>query len=323
MKDGSDPSELLELLRRYLERRYGIQIVAMDRLDRRIYRASLKVGPSWVVRAFSARREAERVQGDADLLNFLESQGFPAERCARPDAVTNPRGRGVLVTKFVEGKKPECSPGTLRSLGELLGRLNTLPADSGAPAREAGALHVYTPNEGLPRRDLASAGAWLDGAQERVPSQNRGPLESLRAQLSRADDCGDLPRALIHPDPVMKNVIESEGQMILVDWTGAGRGPRVLPLALLIWSCALLGDGRWSPERVDPIVEGYSSKIRLERDEVQRLGSAMKVRPLVFACWRYSHATKVGKIPDGTEWWWPNDELADSIAGRTMSLLRT
>ncbi len=104
----------------------------------------------------------------------------------------------------------------------------------------------------------------------------------------------------------------------MIDWTGAGKGPRLAPLAVLIWACGLGNDG-WSPDRVDSVVAGYRSRVRLRRDELARLGAAMRIRPLVFACWRYRHAVVSGKSPDGREWWMPSDDLVESISARALA----
>jgi len=112
---------------------------------------------------FPAERPIDLVQGDAEILRFLEDNGFPAERCANSDPVTAPRGRGVFATDYLEGVMPERSEQTLYSLGATFGRLNTLPAGSGRVLREAGSLHHYSHIEGLPRNEIAAATSWLDG----------------------------------------------------------------------------------------------------------------------------------------------------------------
>jgi Ser/Thr protein kinase RdoA (MazF antagonist) len=325
MKPSQERAEalaLLEKLRSYLEKHYSIRIASLDRLDRGVYRVNRQEGSSWVVRAFPAERGIERVQGDAEVLRFLEQNGFPAERCARPDAVTSPGGRGVIVTEYVEGTAPERNGPTLYALGEMLGRLNALPAGSGGVAREAGSLHVYTPREGGPRNELDAAASWLDEVADKVPAKNRAPYESLREQVARADDSHGLPVALIHPDPVLKNVIATpHAGLVMIDWTGAGRGPRLAPLAVLIWSCALGKEG-WSLDRVDPVVDGYRSRVNLQEDELARLADVMRVRPLIFACSRYRHAVISGKQPDGKEWWMPSDELVESISTRALAAFK-
>jgi Ser/Thr protein kinase RdoA (MazF antagonist) len=293
--------------------------VGLTRLDRGVYRVDRKEGQSWVARVFSTKRAVERAQGDAEVLQFLEERGFPAERCVRPDPVSAPGGRSVIVTEYLEGTVPKPSEANLRTLGEMLGRLNALPAGPGGVTREAGSLHHYSPGEGRPRNEIDVAASWLEEVQDKVPTPNRAPFESLREQIERADDCHGLPEALIHPDPVLKNVIDTrDGGLVLIDWTGAGRGPRVAPLAVLVWSGAL-GKGGWSPERVDAVVAGYRSHVQLQNSELLRLADAMRVRPLIFACWRYRHEVISGKTPNGTEWWWPSDELVEAIAARARA----
>jgi Ser/Thr protein kinase RdoA (MazF antagonist) len=318
-QDSDDVRARLEKLKTYLGRHYGIKIVGLERLDRGVYRVDRSDGPTWVARIFRARRPIEQVEGDAEVLRFLEENDFPAERCACPNPVSTPGGSGVLVTRFVEGTPPDQSERTLRALGEVLGRLNTLPEGTGGVARDAGSLHHYSPAGGGPRREIDAAASWLDEVEDKVPAKNRAPFDLLRKQLVAADDCHGLPLALVHPDPVPKNVIaKPDGGLVMVDWTGAGRGPRLVPLALLIWASAAGKDG-WSLDRVDPVVAGYCSRVSLGREELARLANVMRVRPLIFACRRYHHAMIAGEQPDGTEWWMPSEELVDSISARALS----
>ena len=44
------------------------------------------------------------------------------------------------------------------------------------------------------------------------------------------------------------------------------------------------------------------------------------IRSLIFACWRFRHAIMAGGRPDGTEWWWPSDELVGMIANHAKSV---
>ncbi len=138
----------------------------------------------------------------------------------------------------------------------MLGRLTTLASESGFVSREAGYLHRYSLNEGMPRNEIDSALSWLNEVEDQVKPQNRPPYNLLHEQLEGADDLRDLPMALIHPDPVMKNLISNPRDgLTLIDWAGAV-GPRLASIAVLIWSSAL-GEQIWSPESVDAAIEGY------------------------------------------------------------------
>lgn len=309
-------------LRAHIEQHYSVHVSELSRLDKGVFKVTHTDGRCWVVRVFPTDRPHEHVVGDADILQYLEKQSFPAERCAVANPVSSLHGRGILVTEYIEGTPAALNERTLRTLGALVGRLNGLPAEEGAGARAAGSLHHYAHAGGGPQHDLLAAAAWLAAIEERVPQANRPRYESLRQQLADADACQNLPEALIHPDPVLKNLLTTKHNgLVFIDWTGAGRGPRLAALANLIWSCALTKNG-WSPRRVDAVVAGYRSQVHLAESEVARLARVMRLRPLVFACWRYYHALLADQPPDGTEWWWPSDELSEAVAGRACMVLQ-
>ena len=69
-------------------------------------------------------------------------------------------------------------------------------------------------------------------------------------------------------------------------------------------------------------IAGYRSQVKMEEEELARLNSAMSIRPLIFACWQFRHAIMTGKAPDGTEWWWPSDELAEMIAAHATAVFK-
>ena len=103
----------------------------------------------------------------------------------------------------------------------------------------------------------------------------------MLAELDRADGCADLPQALIHPDFVPANaILTPDGGLVLVDWTGAGRGPRLYPLAFLLWAAGCGG-----PSRLDAVVAGYREHVTPGDDEIGRLAGAIWARPLILACW--------------------------------------
>ena len=325
-QDGISPKNAdARRLQAYLGQRYGVRVVDLTRLDRGVFRADLADGRRWIVRVFAASRPVEQVEGDAAILRFLADHNFPAERCAdeRPVAVAGTWT--ILVTEYIEGAvagERGLTARTAHALGDLLGRLVALPAEDGPAARAAGALHHYVPQGGGPRDELMAASSWLAAVEDRTPNELRGQYEALRERLTAAEDCHDLPTALIHPDPVPKNVlVTARNELVFIDWTGAGRGPRVASLAVLVYATALRRGG-WSPSHVDAVAAGYSAHVRLEAAELDRLGAVMRLRPLVFACWRYHHALLAGRAPGGDEWWWPDDALTDAVTARARDASR-
>lgn len=307
-------------LRTHVERRYGVRITHVEQLDRAVFALTLADGHRWVARVFASSRPLVAVERDAEVLRFLERQGYPAERCADATPVSSAAGLTVCITEYIAGTAPTKDVATLRAAGDLLGRLHALPADT-LPA-SAGALHHYVPMGGEPAEELVAAASWLAEVEERVPASRRAPGERLREHLAGVDDCHGLPTALLHPDPVLKNLlVMPQNGVVFVDWTGAGRGPRLFSFAVLLWSGALAPRG-WSPEHVEAVVAGYRAHVNLDPEEIDRLAGVLCLRPVVFACWRFRHAVKTGHIPSGSEWWWPNAALANAIAEHARAVLR-
>jgi methyltransferase (TIGR00027 family) len=261
----------------HLEDRYGIQASGLIELDLGVYRVGRRDGPDWVARVFTADRPIAAAEGDAALLRRLEQDEFPAERCAAQEPVSAHERQGVLVTRYLEGSRADGSRRTYGRLGSLLGRLHTLPSDR---VRDGGGWH-HLVHQGSPAAEIAAAQSLLDEAAPGLPADQQPLLAALRAELDRADGCADLPQALIHPDFVPANAITGpDGGLALVDWTGAGRGPRLYPLAFLLWAAGCGG-----PSRLDAVVAGYREHITLTDDEIGRLAGAIWARPLILACW--------------------------------------
>jgi len=105
----------------------------------------------------------------------------------------------------------------------------------------------------------------------------------LRDELAQIDLLEDLPDALLHPDFVTANVMLTPDGPTLIDWTGAGRGPRIAPLGLL------LSAGATDPRIVDTIVLGYAPLVRLEPEESARLAGAVRAFGLILDCWTAVH----------------------------------
>lgn len=290
-----------ETISAHLADRYGIAVRRVTTLDGGVHRLDLADGDVWVARVFHKERLIERTRSDAALLQYLAAAGFPAESPACADAVSELEGQPVLVTRFVQGSEPAKSAATGRRLAELLGRLHALTPP--AAILPGGALHHLPAYEGLPGRELALAAALLDDIDGRITGARRRAFEGLRAQVAGADDCADLPRALVHPDPVLKNVIAKDGAMTLVDWAGAGVGPRAVSLAPLLMG-ALRPTG-WDEAALERIASAYRTHVQLEEREVERLGSALAIRQLWLAAWNYWMRTMKGTPPAGNEWWMP------------------
>jgi len=289
------PSRPGERLRAHLQARHGITVAAMTELDLGVWRVTRADGPDWVARWFAARRSAAAVAGDAAILRHLAAHDFPAERCATGEPVSVLDGRSVLVTEWA-GPVPRPrrrdairAGGGLRQLGGLLGRLHTLdtvPAGTGGAGggadgtvtRPGGAWHHLA--DGLPSAEIEAAGRMLSAAAPVIPDAERTAFAALQAEVAGLDTADGLPEGLIHPDFVLANVVATADGMVLVDWTGAGRGPRLWPLAFLLYA-----EAAKDPRRAGLVLSGYREHVTLEADELDRLGAVARARPLVLRAW--------------------------------------
>jgi len=310
----------VEELRAHLVDRYGIRVQAMLTLDQDVILMRRSDGPNWVARVFPESRPAKEVAGDAEILNWLAGVGYQAERCATPEPVSDLDGCAVLVTEAVasvaraDRRKAIKDAGGLRRLGELLAELATLSVPPGAPSRPGGAWHHIA--SGGPAAEIEAVRVMLEEAEERAPARELGAFTRLTAELDALDDGDGLPSGFLHPDFVLANVVATaEPGMVLVDWAGAGVGPRLWSLAFL-----LLAEGARDPRRAALALSGYRRRVQLEPEELARLPGLMRARPLMFDIWRLHGGTRTASAvaADALE----TRRLVDTIAQRVAALAR-
>jgi len=338
----------LDRLPAHLQASYGIEVAGTAALDLGVFRIDRSDGPAWVARVFPAARRPGAAAGDATVLDFLAGHGFPAERAAAPDPVSVLDRQDVLVTGYVEGVPRSGRTEAIRRLGgfvrlgAMLARLETLPGARETITRDGGAWHHLA--DGSPGAEIAAAAALLAAAEGRVAAgHERAAYESLRADVAGFDGGDGLPEALVHPDFVLANAIPapasgsdaaagSDGatgskgaagradrpaaeRLVMVDWTGAGIGPRLWPLAFLLYTAGARG-----PERVGSVVRGYTRYARLEPGELSRLAAVMTVRPSIFEIWAFGAGRKsAAEAAQGVA---EARELAGSIAARAVEAFR-
>jgi Ser/Thr protein kinase RdoA (MazF antagonist)/predicted esterase len=280
-----DPASVSRMsLRTHLQVRYGISVTDVSVLDADVFRVDRSDGPSWVARVFPAERPVADIGAEAELLQVLEQAGFPAERCGDAEPVSSLGDRGVLVTDYVIPAAPLTAGRTAALLGGMLGALHSRTPPR---LRPGGAWH-HLSGTGGPREEIAAAAKLLDDALAQVPARQLGMFDRLREAVARADDCEDLPHALTHPDPVAANAIPTpEQRLVLVDWTGAGRGPRLWSLGWLLWVA-----GAVHPRLVELVASRYGKRVSLEPEELTRLAGAIAGRPLMLDCWSFCHGRR-------------------------------
>ena len=278
-------------------------------------------GQHWIARIFSSSADrVSRVQGDAEILQFLASQDFPAERVAHDDPVTVLDGKGIIVTKFIDGGRPS-SPAVWYELADLLGRLHTLPPAGGAVARDGGAEeHDGGFHVGRPKEDLAAAMSFLISVEDQVNAAAREKFEWLRDQVENADDAEGLPEALTHGNYHPWAAVGIPGNVSIVGWAGSGRGPRLPALAWLLRTAAEHN----ATQNVVAVMHGYSKHLRLTDEELDRLPSILNMRALWLECLGFRMTLNDGRVPAMDEGWMQPKSLerAERVAAQAIAAAR-
>ncbi|MGH2873050.1 MAG: phosphotransferase enzyme family protein [Solirubrobacteraceae bacterium] len=292
----------------HLRERYGLEVAAVVKLDAGVFRIDRRDGTPWVARVFPAQRPIADVEAEVELLAALERGGFPAERRAHDEPISGWGEQAVLVTDFIAPAAP-LKPGRPAALlGAMLGALHSRPGNG---ARCGGAWH-HLSFTGGPREEVAAARALLDDAVAQVPLRQLAIFDRLREAVDQVDDCQDLPHALVHPDFVPANAIPTpDERLVIVDWTGAGRGPRLWSLGFLLWAA-----GARHPRLIELVVSRYRNRITLEPDELARLQGAIGGRPLMLDCWALCHGRL--SLTETVERMQANRELVARIAAHAL-----
>lgn len=297
----------------HLEATYGVPVMKTKELDLGVHRVERADGSTWIARVFPATRALADVAADGELLRWLDGEGIPAERPAAADPVTSYDGQGVLVTRFAPGRRPAAGPALYEELGRLLARIHLLPAGT-TPANRAGGAWHHLILDASVADELAAARRLLDAARHRVPSGLSTDYDRLVEAIDGLLLPADLPTSVVHPDFVLRNLIRGRDDCLtIVDWTGAGLGPRVVSLGCLLWSAAGHGPS------VEAAARGYGSALALHSDELRHLETAMTVRPAVLACWTF--ATGRSSVTEAGTWWSDQHRRLAKAAVRAAAVL--
>lgn len=248
----------------------GQSLSLHSELDVDVYRLRrAEEGCDLVVRAFGPAVPRATVDAAARVLRGLAETRFPAERCATESPVLAlDGGRHLLVTEYIDPLPPPSSGFVLAWCAALLGRLATRQGDGLLPGGGWHRLGV-TPSEEI------------DEAL-RLGGEIGTSVAELADALADADDATGLPQALIHPDPTPPNAVaQGDDRPVIIDWIGVGQGPRIWPLAFLLFSAGP-GGARQGLDR-------YSRSVSLGDEERQRLPGVMLARPLALDLWAVAH----------------------------------
>lgn len=226
-------------------------------------------GPDLVVRVFGPDVDRTTVDAAAHVLQRLAGTPVPAERCPTADPVIALGGDlHALVTEYVE---PSPAPGPGFIMAWCTGLLSRLATRSGQGLPAGGGWHRLGPT---PAREIDQALS-LGGAVG-------APVAELVDTLAEADDGDGLPEALIHADLTPPNAVPQGDQApVIIDWIGVGRGPRIWPLAFLLYVAGPRGAPR--------ALHRYMGSTPLSEEEHARLPGVMLARPLALSLWAVAY----------------------------------
>jgi Ser/Thr protein kinase RdoA (MazF antagonist) len=140
-------------------------------------------------------------------------------------------------------------------------------------------------SSGAPKDEVAALNGLLDDFETRVKKADAGAFMSLRARVDAIDVCDDLPHCLVHPDMVPENAVETEDRsLVIIDWTNAGRGPRLWSLAMTLFAA-----GARDPRLVEKAISRYVPHSSLSAEELERLEGVLCARPLTIHAWAVVH----------------------------------
>ncbi len=260
-----DPDELVAAV----ATAHGAPVSLGGELDVDVYRLRSASEPDLVVRVFGPGVGRETVDAAARVLQGLAATRFPAERSPSGAAVVPlGEGRHALVTEYVTPVRAPRPGFVMAWCAGLLGRLANRPADV-LPA--GGGWHRLG---ATPSREIDEA--------LRLGGQVGPSVAELLDILADADDASGLPEALIHPDLTPPNAIpQGDEPPVIIDWIGVGRGPRIWPLAYLLFIAG--------PQNARRSIERYTRSISLSEEERERLPGVMIARPLTLDLWSVAY----------------------------------
>ncbi len=149
----------------------------------------------------------------------------------------------------------------------------------------------------------------LADAERIILDEQRSAYHELCAEVGGLDPGDGLPEALTHPDFVLANVVATRDGMVVVDWAGAGRGPRLWSLAYLLYA-----EGAKGQRRADLVLAGYRRHVTLTGEELDRLPGIIRARPLILAAWAVctGRRTPAEALTAAAE----TESLAEALAAR-------
>jgi Ser/Thr protein kinase RdoA (MazF antagonist) len=274
----------IDILAQLVARCYGLAEVRLHPVHqfavagRGVYRIEHAASERWLLRAYRQEAQADSWLAErATTLLYLEQVNYPAPRliCTLDcDLMGRYDGWAALMVTFIEGEMAGGSLQDFCDIGAALGRLHRLAPTQGSPASPV------PPSRWQPPGKIAS---WIDqllAVADYIPPELQRLYDFSLATLRRVLAWPNLPATILHTDCWANNAIRTpDGQLVLVDWDGAGWGSAILDLGYLLVAChASLPE--WpqiipSAERIGAVMAGYQQQRAITPVEYDLLNDAV------------------------------------------------
>ncbi len=310
-------------LEKLLNNLYGLTGTVLYSLnsdtEKLIYCVEQQSQPRFILRAYPFYHNNSLLELIA-ILSFLEAQDYPSERMVAAKSgtlTTSHEGWQFLLTTYIAGSAADFTLPTLHKLGATLGQLHALCVPT------MNTSHPLPEAEMLPRREIAYALSQLTSIEHLLPKNLSKRYDILQSALHALDLFEDLPATLMHNDAHPGNAIMTPvGQLVFIDWEGAGLGPAVIDVGFLLASCDTVSPWtpplRPDPKRVEVLVAGYCEHHTLRTAELDRLPDAIRFRALIYGAVSFATSVKQRGREDEDQWWWRRYEAAEDIAERAQ-----
>lgn len=267
-----------------VEEQYAVQDIQLRSLSpynfdwRGIYHVESGDHVSRVLRAFRQDTSENWLLKPAAMLLFLEEQGYPAPRVVRTlsgELVGTANGWWTFMTTFVEGAQVNYSTHSLRALAGRTAQLHMLDLD-----RAAAAVPPIQASWKHPQQAVPECLQLLTRVRDQIPPELQTFYDEVSATLERMQQA-NLPVAIVHGDCWPGNAVQTpDGDIVLIDWDGAGYGPPVLDIGGLLLTCHFAQSQfpliTPNPSLISAVVEGYCQHRPLTHAELAMLVDAVR-----------------------------------------------
>jgi homoserine kinase type II len=235
----------------------------------------LKDGSEVVLKAWFAN-SVEEVGRVVQRHIHLDSHGIPTTvplRLSDGGHIAERNGVAWTILPFVPGGMLGCDGDSLRSLGEVMGKMGSIPPADCFPESYRMGFDLFD--------EVISLSSGMVVSEPFV--------EILSSQIDgiRRDFPSDLPMGILHGDLFPDNVIGRGGRVsAILDLEEAWIGPMAFDLAMACvgfgWDGTVPVWGRWKA-----LFDGYQSVRKLTQEEVRALPFLHHFATLSIAAWRF------------------------------------